>query len=272
MRLITFRHTGTVRPGIVINDSVHEITNYPDVTSALGDLDRIEFDRGRSLSIEQVELLPPVANPGKVICVGLNYDDHRRETKRPEAAYPTLFTRWADTHVGHLQPLRKPAQSERFDYEGELAIVIGKPGRGIPAAEALGHIAGYACYNDGSVRDWQKHTSQFTPGKNFPATAGVGPWIVTNTISDPHQLTLTTRLNGVVVQQSGTDQMTFDIPALIAYISTFTELSTGDVVATGTPGGVGDRREPPLYLHPGDVVEVEISGVGTLINHVEQAL
>lgn len=271
MRLVTFLHDGRERPGIVIDDRIHEISSHSDVKSALSELDKIDHDRTTSIPIADATLLPPVTNPGKIICVGLNYDDHRRETKRPEMPYPTLFIRWPDSHVGHLQPLLKPAQSDRFDYEGELAVVIGKPGRHIPAERALDYVAGYSCYNDGSIRDWQKHTSQFTAGKNFPASGSFGPWLVAKTIKDPHKLTLTTRLNGAVVQKSDTDQLIFDIPTLIAYISTFTNLSTGDVIVSGTPGGVGDRREPPLYMRPGDVVEVEISDVGTLVNRVEQA-
>ncbi|MEZ0212515.1 MAG: fumarylacetoacetate hydrolase family protein [Xanthobacteraceae bacterium] len=271
MRLVTFLHDGRERPGIVIDDRIHEINSHRDIKSALSELDKVDYDRSIAVSLAEATLLPPVTNPGKIICVGLNYDDHRRETKRPEVPYPTLFIRWADSHVGHMQPLLKPAQSDRFDYEGELAVVIGKPGRHISKERALEHIAGYSCYNDGSVRDWQKHTSQFTPGKNFTASGAFGPWVVAKTIADPHKLTLTTRLNGVVVQESSTDLLIFDIPTLIAYISTFTNLSTGDVIVSGTPGGVGDRRDPPLYMRPGDVVDVEISNIGTLTNSVEQA-
>ena len=271
MRLVTFRHAGSGRPGIVIGDAIHEITSHPDLRSALGDLANLKHAPEPTASFGDAELLPPIPDPSKIICVGLNYDEHRVESQRPKAAYPTLFIRWPDTQVGHRQPLQRPAQSTRFDYEGELAVVIGKPARNIPAGDALGHVAGYTCYNDGSVRDWQKHTSQFTPGKNFPASAGFGPWLSVGEISDPRSVTLTTRLNGATVQQAGIDQMIFDVPSLIAYISSFTELSTGDVIVTGTPGGVGDSREPQLYMKPGDVVEVEISGVGTLVNPVVPA-
>lgn len=148
-------------------------------------------------------------------------------------------------------------------------MVIGRPGRHIPESTALAHIAGYACYNDGSVRDWQRHTHQFTPGKNFPATGGFGPWLTTaDEVPDPFALTLITRLNGQEVQKAGTDLMIFDLKQLIAYISGFTKLNPGDVIITGTPGGVGDKRNPPLYMKPGDVAEVEISGVGLLRNPV----
>lgn len=272
MKLVTFLRDGQDHPGVVIDDLVYPITSHRDVKSTLLDLDGVVYDQSAPTALALATLRPPIANPGKIICVGLNYDEHRRETKRPEVQFPTLFIRWPDSQIGHGQPLLKPVETERFDYEGELAVVIGRPGRHIAVESALGHVAGYSCYNDGSVRDWQKHTSQFTPGKNFTASGSFGPWIVANTIRDPHNLTLKTRLNGETVQESGTDLMIFDIPTLINYISTFTELSTGDVIVSGTPGGVGDRRSPPLYMRPGDVVEIEISEIGTLTNTVELAV
>ncbi|APG86670.1 5-oxopent-3-ene-1,2,5-tricarboxylate decarboxylase (plasmid) [Sinorhizobium americanum CCGM7] len=271
MRLVTFRRQGSAQPGIVLGDDIHEISSHADVKAVLADLAGIKYKDVAATSIADADLLPPIANAAKIICVGLNYLDHRIETKRPETAFPTLFIRWPDTQVGHRQPLVCPKESSRFDYEGELAIVIGKGGRHIPADQAMSHVIGYSCYNDGSVRDWQKHTSQFTPGKNFIASAGFGPWLVIDEIADPNTLTLTTRLNGEVVQQSGLDLLIFSIPELIAYISTFTELSIGDVIVTGTPGGVGDRRDPPLYMKPGDIVEVDVTGVGTLVNPVVAA-
>ena len=159
--------------------------------------------------------------------------------------------------------------SSHFDYEGELAVIIGKPGRYIAKADALKHIAGYACYNDGSIRDWQMHTHQFIPGKNFPQSGSYGPWMVTaDEIADPSKLTLITRLNGQELQRTGTDLMIFPIPELIEYISGFTTLNPGDVIATGTPGGVGFKRKPPLYMKAGDVVEVDISSVGVLRNPI----
>ncbi|MBB3396176.1 fumarylacetoacetate hydrolase family protein [Rhizobium sp. BK060] len=271
MRLVTFHHQGTARPGVVIGDNIHEISSHTDIKAALSDVAAIRYQEAAATSVNGAELLPPITNPDKIICVGLNYLDHRIETKRPETAYPTLFIRWPNTQVGHRQALVRPNESARFDYEGEVAIVIGKAGRHISANQALPHVVGYSCYNDGSVRDWQKHTSQFTPGKNFVASAGFGPWLVVNEIPDPSTLTLTTRLNGETVQQSGVDLLIFSIPELIAYISTFTELAVGDVIVTGTPGGVGDRREPPLYMQPGDTVEVEVSDIGILTNPVVSA-
>jgi 2-keto-4-pentenoate hydratase/2-oxohepta-3-ene-1,7-dioic acid hydratase in catechol pathway len=200
---------------------------------------------------------------------GLNYDDHRKETKRPDSEHPTIFTRFADSQAGHGQPMLKPSFSERFDYEAELAIIIGRSGRNISEGNAMDYVAGYACYNDGSVRDWQRHTSQFTPGKNFPATGGFGPALVTpDEVGDYRLLPIQLRLNGTVMQDSHLANLIFPIEKLIAYCSTFTPLSPGDVIVTGTPGGVGDRREPPIYMREGDVVEVEIGTVGTLRNPI----
>jgi 2-keto-4-pentenoate hydratase/2-oxohepta-3-ene-1,7-dioic acid hydratase in catechol pathway len=220
-------------------------------------------------AVDAVTLEPVIPNPDKIICVGLNYHEHVQETGRAVTANPALFARYAGSQVGHGQPLLKPLESDQFDYEGELAIIIGKGGRRVPAACALEHVAGYACYNDASVRDWQRHTSQFMPGKTFAATGGFGPWMVTtDEIRDPSQLTLTTRLNGQVVQQTTTDLMITDVPALIAYCSTILPLVPGDVIVSGTPGGVGAKRTPPLWMRAGDVAEVEISAIGVLRNPI----
>ena len=212
---------------------------------------------------------PPVPNPGAVWCVGLNYEDHRLETGRPRADYPTLFTRFPVCLLGHDEALVRPAASDQLDYEGELAVVIGKPGRHIPEEAALDHVAGYACFNDASVRDYQGHSTQFGPGKNFWRTGAFGPWLVTaDEVPDPQDLPIETRLNGEVVQRSHTSQMTWSVRALIAYLSRITPLLPGDVIATGTPSGVGVARDPQRFLKPGDVVEVEIGRVGILRNGV----
>ena len=219
--------------------------------------------------LASVACLPVIPNPGKIICVGLNYKDHIAETGRADSAYPSLFLRTATSQTAHNAPMIKPRVSERFDYEGELAIIIGRPGRHISQKNALEHIAGYACYNDGSVRDWQRHTHQFTPGKNFDGTGAFGPYMVTPDEIGPRETSfLVTRLNGEVVQKASLDLMVFSIEEQIAYISTYTTLETGDVIVTGTPGGVGDRRSPPLYMFAGDTVEVEITGVGLLRNTI----
>jgi 2-keto-4-pentenoate hydratase/2-oxohepta-3-ene-1,7-dioic acid hydratase in catechol pathway len=215
--------------------------------------------------LADVALRPPVPDPDKILCVGLNYKAHREETGRKPTDHPSIFARYALTQVGSGEALVKPRNSDAFDFEGELAVVIGQRGRHVPRARALEIIAGYSCYFDGSVRDWQRHTSQWTPGKNFPATGGFGPWMVTaDEIPDPSQLKLVTRLNGKEMQHTTTDLMIFDVPSVIEYLTGFTELVPGDVIATGTPGGVGFTREPPVFMRPGDVTEVEISRVGLL--------
>lgn len=250
------------------------VRRFPDLKSvisanALGELATAAQASGERVAPEQVRLLPVIPNPGKLICVGLNYKSHVAETKRPDAEYPSLFLRFNDSLAAHGDEVLRPSFSERFDWEGELAFVIGKGGRHIAKEDAFEHIAGYACFNDVSVRDWQKHTHQFTPGKNFPGTGPFGPYLVSrDEVPDVTQLQLETRLNGQVVQHASVGDLIFDIPTIVAYISRFTPLSPGDVIATGTPGGVGDRREPPLYMKSGDVVEVEITGLGILRNPI----
>lgn len=212
---------------------------------------------------------PVIPNPDKIICVGLNYHAHVQETGREETINPVLFARYAGSQVGQGQPLVKPPESDEFDYEGELAVIIGKKGRRIPEAAALSHVAGYACYNDGSIRDWQKHTHQFMPGKTFAGTGGFGPWMVTaDEIPDPTRLHLQTRLNGQIVQDTDVSLLITSIPRLIAYCSTILPLLPGDVIVSGTPGGVGARRNPPLWMRDGDVCEIEISEIGVLRNPV----
>lgn len=228
---------------------------------ALADLPRIALD--------EITFLPVIANPGKVLCIGINYATHVRETGRDMPTYPMIFTRFADSQTAHLQPIVRPKVSHKLDFEGELAVVIGKTARHVKQEDALDYVAGYACYNDGSVRDWQKHTIQFVPGKNFPATGGFGPWLVTSDeIGDPQNLELTTRLNGEVMQHTRTSDMIFDVRKLIEYCTAFTELAPGDVIVSGTTGGVGAFREPPVWMKPGDVVEIEIEHIGVLRNSI----
>lgn len=220
-------------------------------------------------TLDAVSYNPVVPNADKIICVGLNYKTHREETGRAPTDNPALFIRFADTQTGHNQPLVLPKASSMLDYEGELAVIIGKGGRHVKAKDALSIIAGYSIYNDGSVRDFQNHTPQWAPGKNFPKTGGFGPWMVTaDELGDPTQLELTTRLNGNVMQNTTTDLMIFDIPTTIEYITTFTELRPGDVISTGTPGGVGFKRKPPVFMKAGDTVEIEVSKIGTLVNKI----
>ena len=234
-------------------------------------IDAAEYaqERDAELSWADVTFLPVIPDPSKILCIGLNYQKHKIETGRPDADHPTVFTRFADSQVAHGQPMVKPASSERFDYEGEMAIIIGSGGRNIPMENALDHIAGYSCYNDGSVRNWQRHTSQFTPGKNFPATGSFGPYMVTpDEVGDYKTLQIQTRLNGKILQDASLADLIFPLEDLISYCSAFTPLSPGDVIVTGTPGGVGDRRDPPVYMFDGDVIEVNIGCLGTLVNRI----
>jgi 2-keto-4-pentenoate hydratase/2-oxohepta-3-ene-1,7-dioic acid hydratase in catechol pathway len=223
-----------------------------------------------NLALAHLHLLPVIPNPGKIICVGLNYGEHVRETGREVTESPALFVRLPASQVGHGQAIVRPPESHRLDYEGEIAVVIGQGGRRIAEADAWIHIAGYSCYNDGSVRDWQVATSQWTPGKNFWRTGGFGPWLVTADEIAPNQkMTLVTRLNGVELQRATTDMMIHSIPRQIAYISTFIPLEPGDVIVTGTPGGVGNKRTPQLFMKPGDVAEIEVDAIGILRNPVQ---
>jgi 2-keto-4-pentenoate hydratase/2-oxohepta-3-ene-1,7-dioic acid hydratase in catechol pathway len=277
MRLCSFSANGAASYGIVTSRGIVDLGRRftePTLRDFLstGDMARATAlaDLAIDHALDDVRLDPVIPNPDKIICVGLNYHDHVQETGRTVTANPVLFARYAGSQVGHGQSLLKPLESDEFDYEGELAVIVGKGGRRIPAGRALDHVAGYACYNDGSVRDWQRHTSQFMPGKTFAATGGFGPWMVTSDeIPDPSQLMLTTRLNDEVVQQTTTDLMIADVPTLIAYCSTILPLLPGDVIVSGTPGGVGAKRTPPLWMRAGDVAEVEISGIGILRNPIE---
>ena len=211
----------------------------------------------------------PVCSPNKIICVGMNYEKHRKETGRNKTEYPTLFSRFPETLIGHRSSIVRPHVSTELDFEGELAVVIGRSGRRIPSKEALSFIAGYSCFNDGSIRDWQRHTHQFLPGKNFSATAPFGPELVTpEECGSLESLQIETRLNGVVMQSALLGDMIFSVAEIIEYISTFTTLDPGDVIATGTPGGVGSKREPPVFMKSGDTVEVIVERVGHLINDV----
>jgi 2-keto-4-pentenoate hydratase/2-oxohepta-3-ene-1,7-dioic acid hydratase in catechol pathway len=277
MKFASFRHQGKDSFGLVTGEQVidlgHAGAGSLKQYLARGGAARAQQDaeQGRALAIAEVQFLPVIPDPEKILCVGINYLSHVKETGRELPKHPMIFARFADSQTGHQQPIIRPHASEKLDFEGELAVVIGRKARHVKAAEALDYVAGYACYNDGSVRDWQKHTIQFIPGKNFPQTGGFGPWLVTpDEAGDPSQLSLVTRLNGTVVQEARTDDLIFPIPALIEYCSTFTELNPGDVIITGTTGGVGAFREPPLWMKPGDVVEVEISGLGKLVNPVAQ--
>lgn len=279
MRLASVEIEGRVSWGCVTADGFADLgvqvrSRFPDLKAVL----KAGFDDFETLvtgaavvPLEKVTWLPVIPEPEKILCVGLNYEMHRKETGRSEVVHPTIFARFANSQVGHMAPMVRPRVSSQFDFEGELAIVISKGGRYIARERAFDHVAGYACYNDGSIRDYQYHTHQFTPGKNFPGTGAFGPWMVTaDEVGDLAGLTISTRLNGEIVQQAKLGEMIFDVPTIIEYCSTFTNLEPGDVIATGTPGGVGAKRNPPLWMKPGDVVEVEIDRVGILRNTITQ--
>jgi len=278
MKLVSYEAEGSATYGAVKGDGIVNLArrmggDYPDLASIL----ETQLEQAREIAasaspdvtLEEVRFLPVIPRPSKILLAAVNYDDHRREAKRDHTENPVLFIRLADSQTGHLRPIVRPSVSDRLDYEGEMAVVIGRPGRHIPAEEAMNHIAGYSCYNDASVRDWQRHTSQFTAGKNFASTGAFGPWLVTpDDIADPFNLDLVTRVNGEELQRTNTSLLIHSIQKLIAYISDFTPLVPGDVIVTGTCAGVGFVRNPPIFLKPGDTVEVEISGIGTLVNPV----
>lgn len=226
--------------------------------------------REPGLPLDRLDFAPVIPLPGKILCVGINYLPHIREMGRGVPDFPVLFVRFPDSFTGHGHDLVRPAASTEYDYEGELAIVIGRPARHVPAARALDHVAGYTCLMDGSARDWQRHTTQFTAGKNFPRSGSMGPWLATvDEIPDPAALTLTTRINGEVMQQAPVADLCFDVPHIVEYCSRFCQLEPGDIISTGTPGGVGFARTPPRWLTPGDTIEVDISGIGVLRNGVK---
>jgi acylpyruvate hydrolase len=231
-----------------------------DAVRALADLDGREYG--------PADLGPAVPAPERILCLGLNYREHALEGGREVPAWPDAFVRGRDSVLGPYADLVKPALTDRFDYEGELGLVIGTGGRYIPAGKALDAIAGFVVLNDASARDWQRAGSQWTGGKNFEGSMPIGPEVVTTDEADVSDVALTTVLNGQVMQSARTSQMIVDVPSAIEFFSSFTRLAPGDVIATGTPGGVGFARQPPVWLHPGDVIEVTIENVGTIRNRV----
>jgi len=271
MKLLSFAADGKDWFGVARDDGIVTLNDkigQPDLRAALaaGALEamrRAAKDAAPDRRLDDIKFLPVIPKPGKILCAGLNYRSHVAEMGRELPKQPSMFLRCADTLVGHGGEMIRPAVSDNFDFEGELALVIGKAGRHISPETALDHVAGYTCFVDGSVRDYQKFS--VTSGKNFPSTGPLGPWLVTtDEIADPSRLTLTTRLNGQNVQHSTTDLLIYSIPQIIAFCSDFTALSPGDVMATGTPEGVGHSRKPPLWMKPGDRLEVEIGGIGLL--------
>lgn len=286
MKLASYRVGERDSFGLVHGDGIVDLSSrlkpVPDLKGllerGLGVLASVPQDVSADYRVNDVTFLPVIPNPGAIFCVGLNTQSHFDEVGEALGMFPVkpqrpwLFMRSARAQVGHDVPLEKPNGTPLFDYEGEIAIVIGKWGRFVPEAEALSYVAGYSCFNDGSLRDFQMHSPLFTSGKNFPRSGAFGPWLVTaDEIGAPDLLHLTTRVNGNVVQDMPYSDLLFSFPQLISYISTFTELLPGDVIVTGTCAGVGVLRTPPLVLRHGDVCEIEVTGIGTLRNAVVDA-
>src|SRR5207302_7751511 len=278
MKLASYIADGKACFGVVTGDGVVTLNQRLGAASlrdalaagALADMRRATEAAKPDHRLDDIKWLPAIPNPEKILCAGINYRSHAAETGREVPKQPSMFVRLANTLVGHEGELIRPSVSQNFDFEGELAVVIGRGGRHIPAARGLEHVAGDSCFVDGSVRDYQKFS--VTSGKNFPGTGPLGPWMVTtDEIPDPTKLTLITRLNGQEMQRSGTDLLIYSVPHIIAFCSDFTPLSPGDVIATGTPEGVGHRRSPQLWMKPGDVLEVEITGIGVLRSKVVDA-
>ncbi|EIZ78334.1 fumarylacetoacetate (FAA) hydrolase family protein [Novosphingobium sp. Rr 2-17] len=280
MKLLSFKAEGRDTFGAVVGDRVVDLGRvfkgkYADLVAvlkadAVAELEAaIEGAQG-DYALSDIEFLPVIPNPPKIICIGVNYETHRKEIGRDPSARPMVFARFPASQVGHGEAMIAPPESPTYDYEGEIAVIIGKAGRRISQEDCWEYIAGYAPYNDGTIRDWQRHTPQWGPGKNFYKTGGFGPWMTTRgEIADNQDLHLKTRLNGMEVQNAKSSEMIFSIPYLIEYCSTFLPLEPGDVIVTGTPGGVGVRREPKLFMKDGDVVEVEITEVGVLSNPIK---
>ncbi|MEI9430252.1 fumarylacetoacetate hydrolase family protein [Mesorhizobium sp. Cs1299R1N3] len=272
MKFASFVDSSGPGYGIVDGDSILRLDTAagapPDLRTYIGDrFPDLNPSEGalKATLLSDVSLLSPIPNPGKIFCIATNF--HEEGKAAPQ--YPLLFMRHAEAQTGDRGAILKPGVSDKLDFEGELAVIIGRRAHRVTPADAMAHVAGYACFNEGSVRDWQKHSSQFTPGKNFYRSGAFGPWMVcTREIPDPARLRLESRVNGVVKQQITMDQMIFDVPWLVSYISTFAPLDPGDVIVTGTPSGFGASRNPPEFLFPGDMVEIDIQGIGTLRNIV----
>ena len=278
MRLASFKWQGRVGFGVVEKGRIRNLTG--EVGGLREALERWGIDglreRGRapgvSVPLDEVDWLPVIPDADKILCVGLNYYDHAKEAQLEVPAHPSLFVRFPAAQVGHLAPVVRPRASHKFDYEAELAVVIGKAGRHISEANAHYHVAGFSCFAENSVRDWQVHSRQATPGKNFEHSGAFGPWLVTaDEAGAVESMEVIGRLNGEVMQRDRAANMIFSVPQIIAYISTFVTLLPGDVIVTGTPAGVGFSRQPPVWLRPGDRFEVEVTNVGVLSNPVIDA-
>ena len=279
MKFVSFLLKGQAKFGISDGKNLTDLTGkikdantLKELISNKGIQEAKEYAKKNpgDISLDQIEYLPVIPNPGKIICVGLNYSEHVKETGRTVEQNPVIFLRVPESQTAHNQPIQRPKVSTHLDYECEMAVIMGEAGKHIKPENALKHIVGYSCYNESTVRDWQQHTRQFGLGKNFEKTGSFGPHMVlAESISDYTKLSIETRLNGKVMQQAKLSQLIFDIPTLISYISKAIPLRAGDVLVTGTPGGVGFKRKPPIFMKEGDQVEVEISEIGILSNIIK---
>lgn len=279
MKLVSYRHQGRSGFGAIKDQDIIDLAKrLPAVadlaalisdSAALDEARRLADTAAADLALAAVELEPVIPRPSKIICVGINYVAHAAEAGRTVGQYPVIFHRFAQTLVAHGAPIIRPRVSDHFDFEAELAVVLGKGGSHIQPEDAMQHVAGYTCFNDASVRDWQFHTHQYGMGKNFRGTGALGPWLVTaDEIRDYRELSIEGLLNGERMQIGQLSELAFDIPALIAYVSQALDWQPGDILATGTPSGIGFKRQPPIFLKPGDTFDVVIPGVGTLTNPV----
>ncbi|MCM5570434.1 fumarylacetoacetate hydrolase family protein [Burkholderiaceae bacterium FT117] len=283
MKLLSFINGGRETWGAVVGDGVVDLgkvfPQYATLADYIGSgayLEAAKHVAGRAADakLADITFLPVIPRPEKIVCAVRNYMDHHQEViaagmQRELSEQPPIFLRVWRSQCAHNQPIVLPKVSESLDWEGELAVIIGKEGRNIPEERAYEHVAGYSCYNDGSIREWQFHAKQIASGKNFESTGGFGPWMVTADEIEPGKpLKLEVRLNGELMQSSHTGHMIFSVPKLIAYASAIFTLVPGDVIATGTPAGVGWSRKPPRFMKPGDVCEVEIEGIGVLRNPI----
>lgn len=275
MRLVNFVCDGTRRFGAIADAGVVDLSlRWSSLTEALAaaslsDIEKASRDGEKVCPVSEIEFRPLVSGNEKIICVGLNFRSHADEAGLNLPEKPAIFVRFPDSVVAHEAPIVRPSVSERYDFEGEVAVVIAHRAWHVPERDALSYVAGYTGFGEHSIRDWQMHSRQATPGKNFRHSGSMGPWLVTtDELPDPSALSISTRLNGVTMQSDTLSNMIFSVAELIAYITTFTVLDPGDVVVTGTPAGVGFTRKPPVFLKPGDVVEIEVSGIGILRNTV----
>jgi len=275
MKLIKFQADGRTSTGVVSGSDVIDVGRRAPHLATMNAMVAAPHDVAQAIhgapadyALDQIELLAPIEAVNRMFCVGVNYKSHAQETGREVSPRPSIFTRGHESIVPHGAPLLRPKASTRFDFEGELAAVIGRPAHLVSEQQALQYVAGYSCFMDGSVRDYQKFS--VTAGKNFDRSGACGPWIVTaDEIPDPTRLMLTSRLNGEEMQRSGTDLLIYSVPLIVSYLSEITTLQPGDLIATGTPAGVGHRRTPQIWMKAGDRIEIEITGIGTLANTVE---